>query len=711
MFIKKLYLLLFIFLFSNLQLLASTISFSGDHVKGQVLVPYKKVSLNSVLTIGVQFDIDKDWHIYWVNPGDSGAEFKMTPELDQSGKESGLSIHKIYWPAPKRIPLKELTNFGYENSVLFPVEVKLNKNVASHRVKLEWLVCKIECIPGFANINLDFVIAEKSESTKNSQQNKLAEAIRLLPQPMSKQIQYSLENTKVTFFVPMKLFSTNEILDIENNINLLDAFFSNPGVTHNHMKPTFELLNQELLIHMQLDENFDFTSFEKFDPTSEVVLNTKNKSFAFSLSTTKLSGANLENSSAAISTDKSTSIDKIGFITSLIFAFLGGLILNLMPCVFPVLSMKILSFVDDNPKQLKVSGWMYTLGVLASFATLAIVLLSLRSLGENYGWGFQMQSPVFVSMIAVLFFILGLNFYGYFEFGGSFAQASQVLSGQKNKFAAFVTGVLAVVVATPCTAPFMGSALGASLFLPPFLSFFIFIALGLGLAAPFLALSYAPKLLKKLPRPGRWMETLKQFFAFPMFLTSLWLIWILEQQTSFETILNLLLLFLALIFLIWWPWTFFKEKYRLFLALLLIVIFAKSLHDDKESKANTSALNQVKESLWKPFSPDAVEQAQAAGQSVFIDFTAKWCITCQVNKRTVLRTQEIESIFIENNVELFEADWTKQDSIITKTLESFGRRSVPVYVYYHNRNQSQPILLPELLTKEMIKDLFTKKEN
>lgn len=703
--------LMFTYIFILLTTLVShgkVLNFSGDHVKGEIHIPYEQVSLNSTFTIGIAWTMDPEWHIYWINPGDSGAEPKITTELNSQGQESGLQISKIYWPAPKRILLKDFTNFGYENKIYFPVDVKITKESSEYPIKIEWLVCKIECIPGFADLKLSFKIGDRNISTKDNLNDIKNAAIKSLPQPMSEQLQYSFDNTSLIFYIPTQLFTVSELTDLKNNLNQIDAFFTTPSITHNHNKPTFSLSDsqEQIIVRMQLDQNFDFTGFKKFDANAELLIKASHKSYIFSIAPEKHKGSSFMTNSSIQTTSAST-VDMLGFFTSLFFAFLGGIILNLMPCVFPVLSIKILSFVDEKPSQLKASGWMYTLGVLVSFAILALTLLILRSLGESYGWGFQMQSPIFISLMALLFFLLGLNFYGTLEFGDSFIQASGVMNGQKNKLAAFVTGVLAVVVATPCTAPFMGSALGASLFLPSHLSFLIFLSLGFGLAFPFLVLSYAPHLLKKLPRPGRWMEILKQLFAFPMFLTSLWLLWILEQQTSFETILILLSLALTYAFLIWWPWKLMSWHVRLAIAAGLTAFFI--YHIQKvQLKAATQTQVTDQDSLWQDFTPEKVESAMQSGQAVFIDFTAKWCITCQVNKRTVLRTEKIESLFKSQNVLLLSADWTKQNPIITKTLESFGRRSVPLYVYYPANDKAKPILLPEILTQEMIEQLFKK---
>lgn len=708
---KKIIVILFYLLIISISAKAATVSFSGERVKGQVIIPYEKVSLNSTLSLGAEFRVERDWHIYWINPGDSGAEPKITAESLSPDQDPGFSIQKIFWPAPKRIPLKDLTNFGYEGTVILPFDIKITKEQKNYPIKIEWLVCKVECIPGFAEIKLPFQFDSNSITKFNSTLEKLTNALNELPQAISQPLKYKMQNTSMTFHIPLHLFASADLANIQKNLNTLDAFFTAPAVFHNHRKPQFTVSNNELLAELQLDENFDFSNFKGFNPTDELVLKVSNKAFAFTLTMQKIesnSSASIKNSATNFSHGSDDS-EKISFITSLLFAFLGGIILNLMPCVFPVLSIKILSFVDEKPHQLKISGWMYTLGVLTSFAALAFALLTLRAFGESYGWGFQMQNPIFVSLMAILFFFIGLNFYGYFEFGDSFAQASQVMNGQKNKLAAFVTGVLAVIVATPCTAPFMGSALGASLFLPPYLSFFIFIALGMGLAFPFLLLSYAPHLLKKLPRPGRWMEILKQFFAFPMFLTTLWLLWILEQQTSFDIIIGFLSLCLGFILLIWWPWKKPKSNIRVIIALVLMFLFLKQVYNEMSLSETTGTTSNQSQSLWQNYSPEKIEAALNSGKPVFIDFTAKWCITCQVNKRTVLRTEKIEALFKNNNVELFSADWTKQDPIITKALEAFGRRSVPLYVYYPANDKSKPILLPELLTHEMIEQLFTKK--
>lgn len=574
----------------------------SDHIQVRLLQSQEK--FHDVLHVGVHYKLDPEWHIYWKNPGDSGAAPKFNVE---KGK-----VSHIFWPYPSRIPVSTFTNFGYEHEVAILLDILPDEGAKDLNLKLEWLVCKEECIPGFAEfkINLD-----KLESTEE-QRNLYVKYLERIPEKTS---QWEIKTVG----------RTSEELELEmtssNGINSLSELFIYPEDKESFLTaaPLIQIENTGAKIRIPISPNAKIN----FDKTPMTFV---------------LRGGDFVEAFDAEVSTVTTSPD---ILLGILFAFLGGVILNLMPCVFPVLSLKIFGFIKEtSPKKIRQSGWSYTAGVLVTFLAVGGVLTALRYSGESVGWGFQLQSPWFTYTLAALFFVMALNFLGLFEmgegvanFGGRFAQ-SKVLSGS------FGSGVLAVVVASPCTAPFMGGALGLTLLLPWYSSLLIFLALGAGMASPLLLLSHIPRLGSFLPRSGKWMDRVKKLMAIPLAATSLWLL---------------------------------------------------SIH--------APGLLPSEKSVWVPYDSVLLLEKQKS-QAVFVDFTASWCITCQVNKKAVLDTNEIQEIFKQNNVFLMRADWTNEDEEITKALASFNRNSVPLYVFF--KGGDKPKILPQLLTRDMIIELF-----
>jgi len=399
-------------------------------------------------------------------------------------------------------------------------------------------------------------------------------------------------------------------------------------------------------------------------------------------------------------------------------AFLGGIILNLMPCVFPVLFLKGLSLVQSSGHELKEQrrhGGVYTLGILVSFWAIVAVLLALRATGRQAGWGFQLQSPVFIAVLASFMFFFALSLAGQFDIGLSLTSVGGGLAQKQGYAGSFFTGVLATVVATPCTAPLMGAAIGFALAQPPVTTFAVFTALALGLAAPYLLLSWNPAWVRVLPRPGAWMEVLKQFTAVPLFGTAIWLAWVYGQLYSADEgvseVALLLGCFLVLAVAGWvlgkWP---ARWPSRIVAVVLIVLGLAIPLSQVKSAavQAKSGQVNVVPSTadakdadlVWVPYSQAAVEAAHAAGKPVFIDFTAAWCLSCKYNERVVLRSADVENALRKGGVVTMKADWTKYDPEITKELESVGRSGVPTYLIYPAAAGSGADVLPELLTKD-----------
>jgi thiol:disulfide interchange protein DsbD len=402
----------------------------------------------------------------------------------------------------------------------------------------------------------------------------------------------------------------------------------------------------------------------------------------------------------------------------LLFAILGGLILNLMPCVFPVLSIKAIGLVEQakkHPAAVRTKGLVFAAGVISSMLCLAAVLLALRAGGEQIGWGFQLQSPLFVTLLVYLLLAVGLNLSGVFEIGGGLAGVGDGLTQGDSYRASFFTGVLTTLVATPCTAPFMAFAVGAALTQPPVVALSIFAALGLGLALPYLLLSFAPWMRRALPRPGAWMDTLKQLFAFPIYASAAWLLWVLAQQTSSiglgAALAGAILVALA-------AWAYQKSKssssggrvaalVTATLAVLLAIFLPVRFAGTAMAASGVAAGAAQADGDWRPYDAARVASLNAAGKPLLVNFTASWCLTCLVNERNAFADSAVQEVFRDRGVTLMKGDWTNRDPAITQALAAFGRAGVPLYIVYNSKpGSSAPVVLPQLLTPGVVQSAF-----
>jgi len=396
---------------------------------------------------------------------------------------------------------------------------------------------------------------------------------------------------------------------------------------------------------------------------------------------------------ALLETSEAPTQSADGLILMLAFAFAGGIILNLMPCVFPILSLKILSFAGSDSESNHRHGWFYSLGVIVSFASIAALLIGLKSAGEAIGWGFQLQSPIFVSLLALLFLAMAFSLAGLTEIGTSWMGVGSSLTAGDHNRSSFFTGVLAVVVASPCTAPFMGTALGFALTQPTALALSVFIALGAGMASPMLALSYSRWLRNRIPKPGAWMVTLRQALSLPLFLTVIWLLWVAGRQTSIDTFAGLLVACVLLGMGLWWSNSSGLKRLSSLIALLLCAgtTYASLTLERTESNAAPS------------FSRSHLAETVSGNNPVFVDVTADWCITCIANEKAVLETDSIQQAFQQQSVTYYVIDWTNYDPAVAKFLEEFQRNGIPFYLVYPGNNRP-PQVLPQILTKQIVLD-------
>jgi len=629
------------------------------------------------LYLALSFKFAPDWHIYWKNSGDSGTP----PSFEWESNQKALEFSDILWPAPKRIPLDPLMSYGYEKEVLLPVKLNLKEAVNSElivKLKANWLVCRIECVPENQNFEIKIPYSNISLASKESEsiQKYISRQAEVIPQ-ISASLQKDTEhyNLKVLSEIPA-LFE-----------NLKEAYFySDEGlrVKHASSQDLVENTQNSITLAIARDENDD----DRKNSLSGILEIQRNDG---TLQFIQLNSASGGASPFSLNT----------FALSILFSFLGGLLLNFMPCVFPVLFLKIYALTKNNTltaAQRKLEAWAYGAGVVSSFLLLAVVLQLLKGAGFAVGWGFQLQSPAFVGLAVLLFVAMGLSLLGLYELSGSFTGAGQSLTQKSGAKGSFFTGVLATLVATPCSAPFMGSAVGYALTRQSWESFPIFLFLGIGLAIPFVALAYFPALLKWIPKPGAWMEHLKQFFGFALLGTALWLLWIFGTQQSSDAVIAMLAasLFLALGL---WAMRFRNKSVRY--ALLAVSLFALFSFYKNAVSASNIKTSSINETQWESFSPEKMDSYLSQNKAVFIDFTASWCLTCQVNKKLVLNTSAADKIFSEKNIIRVRADWTNYDASITKALSKLGRQSVPVYAYYP-AGKRDPVILPELLSMDIL---------
>jgi thiol:disulfide interchange protein DsbD len=683
----------FLLLAVGLPARAASNSADADHVHVQVTTILADLYRPYTNRAGLYFKLEPGWHIYWKNPGDAGE-----PPHIQWTLPTGITAGPMQFPAPKRLPLGPLMDFGYEGEVLFPIDINIADTAplgtAVLHAHVDWLVCRERCIPGNADLELRRDVREGPTTGLHAgpQDNLLLKAWKPLPDPTQKTLNPKFQPTKdgfrlsvntgqqeksATFFpedqdildnpAPQKFTSTANglILDLKKDANLT----ANPA----QLKGVLELSGGR--------------AYEIVALPGTVAAGAPRLSWALLLRTSGL-------------------------------AFLGGLLLNLMPCVFPVLFLKGLALVHSGHRELhklRTHGLAYAAGILVSFWALVGVLLGLRAAGATLGWGFQFQSPVFLALMAGLLFFLGLSLAGQFEIGLTLTSAGGSLAAKQGNTGSFFTGVLAVVVATPCTAPFMGAAIGYALSASAAVTFAVFTALALGLAAPYVALTLQPAWTRLLPRPGVWMEVLRQAVAVPIFATVIWLAWVLAAAYGAGVLAALLASFLLLAIAGWFLGRWPARRWATAVAVLILLgvvalaVFGQRLVGDvvgEESQAGKVAADSAANG-WEPWSADAVSHYQSEGRPVFVDFSAAWCLSCQVNERVALNRPEVQKEFRDRKVALLRADWTRHDEAITQALATLGRSGVPAYALYAP-GQSEPQLLPEVITPGIVIDALGK---
>ncbi len=667
--------------------------------------------------VGLQLAHQPQWHTYWKNSGDSGLPTVLNWTLP-----AGVTAGDIAWPTPHKINIGTLANYGFEGTVLLPVPLVITKdfkpsllgNDVEVKLKATWLVCRQACIPQEGEFALKIPV--KGSTGINSGVFNAAFAAQ--PKPVIAGTQGVLPDSQVQIDGnALKL--TVQGLPVGLRGKTLEVYPETPEVietaapiTQNWTGGVWTALipiaaqrsNSPSVMPVVLAAEVDGqrTSYR----ADLKVLGEWPQIAAPAALTPALDAALKANAFSTV--PPAPSGPPLSLIAALVGALLGGLILNLMPCVFPVLAIKVMSFTRhaDDRRGHRISGVAYTAGVIASFLGLGALMLALRAGGEQLGWGFQLQSPAVVAGLAVLFTVLGLNLAGLFEFGQLLPSRVALAQSKNPVVNSFLSGVLAVAIASPCTAPFMGASLGLAVGLPAVQALLVFGAIGVGMAAPYLLASLVPAFARLLPRPGAWMDTFRRVMAFPMFATVVWLVWVLGQQSGIDGAGALLALLLSLAMVLWA--LTLKGPSRVVIATVSIAIFALlagTLGTNILKISETTAVATVGD-RWQAWEPGRVDQILAKGQPVFVDFTAAWCVTCQYNKQTTLAHPDVLADLAAKKVVLLRADWTRRDPAITAALQQLGRNGVPVYVVY--KAGAAPVVLSEILSVDEVRAVLAR---
>ena len=624
--------LILMFLFMSGEASALVVKGSTDKVGASLYTNDDTISAGKDLEVLVRLDMFEGWHTYWLNPGDAGLETQIKWRMPEKFEEKSLE-----YSAPQKFLFEEMVQYGYGDVAYLKAKIKTpdgnikEGSLQGFSATISWLACKDVCVP--ESVRLDFTLPFSSQTKVSAdwtKENTVAQKTfpakpqwlalyeikddKLLLNIDAKQFDFS-ENVKQILFVPHQK-------DKISNVAAQKIGFDGKGK-----------LSAEILLD---DKDIDGLS-------GVLLLVGENYSHAYELVFSK--GENLE-------IYKQINYDEFGLLMIMLMAFVGGLILNLMPCIFPILTIKVIALAQGsyNRYKARIESLLYFLGVVFSFFLIATILVWLRSEGEQIGWGFQLQSPIFVGVMIVIFSIIFLMLLDIVSLKNPFANKVGRISFKRQKINAFMTGFFAVLIASPCTGPFMGIAIGYTLSKPIYVYYPVFLALSVGYALPFVLAGLFPKFVHSfLPKPGKWMDILKKIFSIPVLLTVVWLFWVLFNQVS-------------------------------------------------ERKGVLPS-----EILWQKYNAAKVERLIANGENVFVDFTAKWCITCLANEKIALQSEEFDALVKKHKIHTFKADWTNKSAEIAQALASYGRNSIPLYVYYA-ADSAKPVILPQLLTPQVLKD-------
>lgn len=645
------------------------------------------VSPGQKVRIGLRQRLAPHWHTYWKNPGDAGSPPNIEFNLPEGATVSGID-----WPGPDRFIIGPVASYGYENEIVFPVTMSVPQHAQPGsqlvvEANADWVVCEKECIPEEGKFRLTLPVEASARPASPVIRASFNTADARQPQPAPWQASVVAGESTLQLLVKGDGIS-------EQSVRSALYFPESWGIVDHVAEQSLEVENGKLTLTLRKGQGY------MPGPSAGLLAITDGggQKRWFDVKLTPAAAAAGEPPA------------NLPLWQMAVFAFLGGVILNLMPCVFPVLAIKataVAGMSGGDRRKVRLSGVFYTLGVLAAFLALATALLAVRAGGSAVGWGFQFQSPLFVAAMCWLMLAIGLNLSGVFEVGSPLSGTGQKLTERKGHSGSFFTGLLAVVVATPCTAPFMGAAIGSALVAPAFVSLLVFAMMGVGMALPFLLLGIFPAVAQRLPRPGMWMARLRQAMAFPMYATAAWLLWVLAQQAG-EAGLRVALAGSVLVGLVgwligvgqqgvkkvWWPRSFALFGFAGLIGLMVTLHYTEPAQASSPRQASNA----------EPYNAERLASLQAEGQPVFVNVTAAWCITCLVNERTTLSTAAVQQSMRDHNVVYMKGDWTNRDPAITAFLQSFKRDGLPFYVFYPPGKQ--PVVLPPVLTQAIVTDTF-----
>lgn len=712
------------------QVEASANSEYSSPVKVSIIQEEEVIQAGRPFWIGVQVKLEEGWHVYWKNPGDAGIPLKVEWNLP-----AGFELSPLQWPFPEKFEISEMLGFGYSGEVILltrvtpPKELLNNQTPLNIGAEVKWLVCSaLTCQPGSANASLPLKIS-------NEVPQKRAEFIPLFEEARKKipQTHIEVKSIRKDGIVQIEV-PHEEKNSIRKETTIQQAYFfpEEKNVIDHSIEPVVNQSSKEPNRYLVNLKGSDEVGAKSQSLKGVLVVHTLNgfeeKVQAFDVDSpiededdqqffSLLDGPLFSVGSKSPSIESSSTTFEGGLALALGFAFLGGMILNLMPCVLPVISFKVMSFIKmaGQSRSLTIKhGLAFSWGVILSFWVLASVMYLFRVYGQAVGWGFQLQEPLFVVILASLLFIFALSLFGVFEWGmflASWAGQTQAESKESGYIGSFLSGILATAVATPCTGPFLGSAVGFAVTLPFFQSLSIFTFLALGMCFPYLLLACFPSLLRFMPKPGAWMETFKQLMAFILLATVLWLMWVFSAQTDTFSLLCLIAGFFCFSIGAWIygkGCTPIASRNKKIVSYAFVALFAwvgvQTILFPKDSwynQANGSTHSSNEWVGWEDFSPERVAQLKSEGKPFIIDFTAKWCLICQAN-HFVLASQEVDNELNKLGVVKLKADWTKNDPVITEELSKYGRNSVPLYVLHGGSGEQGPLILPQVLTKEVI---------
>lgn len=632
------------------------------------------IPANSEFYLALKFDLPQQFHSYWLNPAEAGMETSVIWQ-----ENDDFSISELLWPVPTKIIESGLVTYGYDNDFVLLAKVK-TKNIKEGKIYninglAEWLICKDICLPYSQKIKIKFQGAAQKLLIHD-----FSKYLNKIPNLETKKVKFNYDQSNLWLELDKKQFYFH-------NSNI-DFFPEKHNIVDYKSKVKLTETSDKYYLTLGLSETDKINNFS-------AVIKEEINFWRVNLSHTSNLPLPKENKPLIVSK----------FFIFLAFAFFGGVILNLMPCVFPVLSLKALHIAQTahkNPSKIKLEAFGYTAGVIISFLLLSLIIILLKQIGYGVGWGFQMQSPLFVIILTMLFFIIGLNLLGLFEVGNKFVNFGHKLIKPGSNSSSFFTGALATIVATPCSAPFMASALGFALAQDAFVVAITFIFLGLGLSFPILVLAFFPQASRILPRPGKWLDNFKLFLSFPIFLTVVWLLFVLSGLTEIFNIFWLLILLVLLSFNLCLLVKIKGLKILKITSILFFLYFSQEFYQAVTTEIPTSETELARLPTDKKL--ELIKNNRKIGNKMFVNVTADWCITCKINEQAAINPLLAKEFFSKNNVKYIKLDWTRSDEAITEFLADYERSGVPLYIYFDENGTAE--LLPQLLTPAIVKNVL-----